>query len=376
MIATMPERFRPALLLGLAACGFHPDYRGTHYQCDNGVCPSGFTCIAGFCESATADAGPGMDADASMLPWWDPAFTHRARITITNNSRGALPVGFQIGVYVDLKALAGAPASWNEVRIVRWDGAQWTEKNRYLEGLGSDGTLWFRLDSEIAPNDIGTEDWLYFTNPGAGGAPSSGSAVFDFYDSFSGTTVNTTNWTIQGTPAQANSDLVLHPNDSVRSNMQWPPGYAVTSALGAANNIPRFWIGYQRQTDFTDGDPWIIWINRAPTDTDAPPGAVDGTIWGETNIIAVSNTIDYGMAKPLDGNKHYYTVQRLDDRIVFKYDQHEEVVRDYMLPASFTMPLQIRLANEGTGNINYGMVIVHQAVWPDPTVAIGPTEMQ
>src|SRR5262249_23711006 len=103
----MLTRFAPALLVGLVACGFHPDYRGTHYQCDNGVCPSGFACIAGFCEST--DGGFGMDADASTLPWWNPAFMHRARIAITNHSAGELPVGFQVGVYVDRTALDGAP---------------------------------------------------------------------------------------------------------------------------------------------------------------------------------------------------------------------------------------------------------------------------
>src|SRR5262249_6982762 len=135
-------------------------------------------------------------------------------------------------------------------------------------------------------------------------------------------------------------------------------------------------IGLERQTDFTDADPWMLWINRASNDPQAPPGAVDGTIWSETNITAVSNTIDYGMAMPLDGNKHYYTVQRHDDRTVFKYDQHEAVSHDYRLPAAFPTPLQIRLANEGTGDINYGVVFVRQAVWPDPTAAIGPTESQ
>src|SRR5213082_2676970 len=103
----------PALLLG--ACRVHPDYSNTHYRCDDGICPSGFTCVAGTCEANAqaidggGDDGPDAAPDAlTGLPWWDPAFTKRARLTITNNSSTTMVTGFQVGVFVDLDVLDSA----------------------------------------------------------------------------------------------------------------------------------------------------------------------------------------------------------------------------------------------------------------------------
>jgi hypothetical protein len=87
-------------LVGLAGCGYHFDFTGTHYQCGpNGECPSGQTCIANACVSSVLDApgndapmldGPGTplrcgtyyglhDSFDAATPWWQ-AFSDGAPI--------------------------------------------------------------------------------------------------------------------------------------------------------------------------------------------------------------------------------------------------------------------------------------------------------
>src|SRR5437764_570666 len=114
----------PALLLG--ACRVHPDYSNTHYRCDDGVCPSGFTCIAG---------------------------------------------------------------------------------------------------------QSNVDYWIYFGKAAPTAAMNNGATVFDFYDPFNGTAVDTNNWALQGTPAPNAGDLVLKPADSIRSTMQYDVGRAFVASL-------------------------------------------------------------------------------------------------------------------------------------------------
>lgn len=367
-----------ALGSALAACHYSADYGGTMYQCNDGKCPSGYTCINAQCVAMLeGDSGVPVDSggDSAARSWWNPAFTKRAQLTITNNATTTLGTGFPVMVNVNIAQLDAPGAVYDALRVVHFNSAtnQWTEVTRYNEGGGSTHQMWFSLTAPLASSASTTEFWLYFGNPSPTVAPGSGSAVFDFYDSFSGTTVDATKWAIQGVPTEGGMNLTLKNGDSVHSLVQFAPGYAFATSMTAPTAAPRYWAGFQRQNDFTDADPWMIWVNRATSDSDFPPAGSAATIWGETYSTALGMTTpNWGTAKPLDGAKHWYTVQRHTDRIVYKYD--EQVVSTYMLPANDTSMVQVRLANEGAGTIPFGMVHVRKAVWPDPTATIGTTE--
>jgi hypothetical protein len=372
----MPCRLAPALAMALVACHYSPDYSGTSYRCDDGICPSGFSCVNAVCVHPGAiDGGGGSDV-ASALPWWDPAFTMRAQLTISEVATDDLATGFPIGLPVDQSMIDPGSTNLDDLRIVYWDATAmtWTELNRYTELGGPTYMLWFDLNAPLASQQSTGAYYLYFGNPSPSAAPNAGSSAFDFYDSFGGAAVDTTAWALQGTPTTTNSDLVLTPGESVRTLKQFTPGHAMAFSLTAAPNQPRFWGGFQRQSDFTDGDPWLIWINRAATDTDIPPGYTPAQIWPETYVSAIGmNAAAPGPPETLDTSKHWYTVQRLVDRIVYKYNEVKVV--ETMLPATDNTTVQVRLANEGGVTILFGMAHVRKAVWPDPTITIGATEM-
>jgi hypothetical protein len=48
-----------SLVAGWSGCTFDADYRRTRYQCDDGACPSGYTCRSGRCEPVSAGVTPG-----------------------------------------------------------------------------------------------------------------------------------------------------------------------------------------------------------------------------------------------------------------------------------------------------------------------------
>jgi len=369
-----------AVLGVMAGCHFSADFSNTSYRCDDGKCPAGYMCVADTCVlPGGGDAGDAVtvdtiDADLA-LPWWNTSWGKRANLTITNGSQGELLSGFPVGVSVDLGTLDSASATANQLRVVRWDGVGWTELTRFDESTSAQDVFWFALVDGLAAGASTSEYWLYFDNPNAGMAQGTGSMVFPFFDGFVGTSVDTMKWAVQGTPTESNANLVLNPGDSVRTTSQFKVGYALAASLVATANAPRFWLGFQRQTDFTDGDPWILWINRAANDSDAPPNANPATIWPETYISSIGmNTPDWGPADTIDGTKHYYTIERFADRIIYKYE--ENAVYTYTLPMTDSDELQVRLGNEGTKPIQFGTAFVRPVVIPDPTATIGATQLQ
>lgn len=362
----------------VTGCHISADYSGTNYRCDDGKCPSGYQCINAVCVMPGDGGGPVDTFDGALngdgvRDWWDVNWPKRAQLTIANPSAGQIDADFPVMVTVDLTTFDPG-ATTDDPRIVYKDPTTgvWAERSHYVEGPD---WWWFDLVQPIGAGASNTTDyWIYFGNPAPPAGTSSGSSVFTLYDSFSATTINTTKWTTLGTPSQTNNNLNLHAGDSVRSNTQYGPGYAVMTAFIAPPTNYRWWGGFQRQTDFTDGDPWLIWIDRASSDSDFPAGYTQGTIWPEASITGVTPAIEYGSpAKPIvAGAEHWYTVQRVSDRIVYKYD--EQLVYTYMLPSSFTTPQQVRVTNEGTVQIQVPTIHVRKATWPDPTVAIGTTE--
>jgi signal peptidase I len=108
--------------------------------------------------------------------WWDPAYTFRQPINI-DTGIAAAPGEYSVPLDVDhasLVALGLSQLGGTDARVVRWDGAAWTELDRVLgdaEGWNDAATtLWFRTVDAIAADDTSTY-WLYFGNPTAGAPP-------------------------------------------------------------------------------------------------------------------------------------------------------------------------------------------------------------
>lgn len=99
--------------------------------------------------------------------WWNNQYTFRQRIDVDTTSAAA-PGGYTVPLTLDHAALVSsnlARADGDDMRVMRWDGASWSELDRILD----DGSAWnqvtttllFRTVDPIATNAVATY-WLYF----------------------------------------------------------------------------------------------------------------------------------------------------------------------------------------------------------------------
>lgn len=307
---------------------------------------------------------------AAPKTWWDTSYTKRAQLTVHNVSADPMTAGFQVETMVNIAQLDGPGAVLDGLRVVYLDPAtqMWTEQLRFTET----NWMWFALVVPLAPGASTTDYWFYFGNPSPQTPPPSGPTVFDFFDAFANPSVNTSKWGVMGTPTQANNRLSLKNGDSIRSLTTFGPGNAVFANTDSPSN-PEIWMGLQRSADFVDDIPWYLWIERNPVgDTFYPAGVPPGSIWPEVSLSGSEFAQGTTGARLLDGTQHLYTVERVSDRVVFKFDEQD--VYEYMTTDS--QQLQIRLTNYGSGPFELKGVHVARAVWPEPVVTIGTTELQ
>jgi hypothetical protein len=153
--------------------------------------------FVGLAPTAWSIAPPGQ--------WWNTSYAQRIRISVTTTT--SVVNGYSVDVVVNHAALVSAGdslASGNDVRVVYWNGASWTELDRVLEeGSGWNSattTLWFKAQSAIGANTVNDNYYLYYGNAAAGTPPADADNVFLMYDDFSGTTLDASKWTtLRGT---------------------------------------------------------------------------------------------------------------------------------------------------------------------------------
>ena len=121
--------------------------------------------------------------------WWDPDYLFRQRIDVETDTAAA-PGGYTVPVTLDHAALVAngiARADGADVRVLRWDGASWTELDRILDDGATWGdaatTLLFRTDVAIDAAAVDSY-WLYYGNPAAPTPPQDPEAVFALFEDF------------------------------------------------------------------------------------------------------------------------------------------------------------------------------------------------
>jgi len=151
-------------------------------------------------------------------------FQYRRRITITANE--PLPAGYSLRFTVDhaqLVAQGQSLASGRDVRIARWTGATWSERDRVL-GLESawdlaDSVVWFRTPGGI-PAGTDQSYYLYYGDDNASPPPRNPDAVFALFEGFESgdasgwTTPNAAKWAVSTSQARSGTyALMAVPSD-------------------------------------------------------------------------------------------------------------------------------------------------------------------
>ena len=99
--------------------------------------------------------------------WWDPDYPFRQRIDISTTA-AASPDGYTTSLTFDHAAMVTnglSLADGSDLRVVRWDGAAWTELDRVLDEASSwnqtTTTAWFQTQDPIPASSV-ISYWLYF----------------------------------------------------------------------------------------------------------------------------------------------------------------------------------------------------------------------
>jgi hypothetical protein len=151
-------------------------------------CGFALACAAcGFQSSVSPPIDAAIDAPPPVPPWWDDAYPHRRQLTVTT---GAVhPDKGYVGYTVRLPSfnatnLTGLTERCDDLRVVAWDGTQWTELARHLVGCGTPtADLRFALPIELEDGVTYRNAYVYYGNPNAGPpAPADGTAVYLWWD--------------------------------------------------------------------------------------------------------------------------------------------------------------------------------------------------
>ena len=119
-----------------------------------------------------ADA-PAIDTSVPAV-WWHPAWARRRRLAVTTGSvrpeRGY--AGYTVRLLFDPATLTGVSASCDDLRVVTWDGAAWTELPRHVIGCATSAAdLRFALPIDQGDAVTWRDAYLYYDNATAGAPP-------------------------------------------------------------------------------------------------------------------------------------------------------------------------------------------------------------
>jgi hypothetical protein len=315
------------------------------------------------------DGGP-VDGGPPPLdpPWWDTAWGYRARITIENAASVDAPAAMPVRITVDLSALPSDPVR-SRVRVVRWDGdtRTWSVVDYATDpfvAAVTDDPIWFPLAEVVTAGARDTSCWLYWDNPAADDVRRN--RIFTLFDSFYDPPDSAWYTEPPFRMSTTGNTLILERGASIRSATRFGPGYAVDVQMTVPTFSAYFWAGFQRETDFVDGEPWIIWINRN--------GDLN-RFWPEVKISAIGHASSLeGTHLTLGTAEHIYTVERHLDEAVFSRDYTEVSVIDF--GADYTNPLQVRVRSspESGPEMLVDLIRVRPVIRPMPVLTLGSAE--
>ncbi|MBW2523550.1 MAG: hypothetical protein JRI23_05220, partial [Deltaproteobacteria bacterium] len=196
-------------------------------------------------------------------------------------------------------------------------------------------------------------------------APADGQSVFDFYGPLG--QANPSVWAQTGNVSYDGSRAILDGaggGGSIRTNgttfgSNTGVDFAMTVITPLASSS--WWLcgGFQREADFTNTTPWILWISRNPGQIDVESYITPGS-WTGSNV------------PPAVGSEHVYSVERFDRKNVFRYDLAE--LDSNTWTSAYTQALQIRFSAYNGSKIGVRWARIRRTADPPPIATLGAAE--
>src|SRR5437016_6372954 len=318
---------------------------------------------------------PEADAAAPAGQWWSLSYPFSEKITVTAGT-AATASGYSVSVTFNHASLVTAGkslASGNDVRVVYWNGSAWVELDRLLDEASSwnnaSTKVWFKTQAAIGASASDDNYYLYYGNGSAGAPPANGMNVYLFYDDFSGTTIDTSKWTVtRGTTSVSGGILTVNPASSIWAQ----PTYAFGTDTRWEASIQLGGDGAESSFNFLaardlDTNPWtgnwiILWS--------------DATSHNAENSKASTLTDSGGFTDTTPTLFHTYVMNREGTTGVrYFQDATQRALLTTNVPTVSLRPYAF--ADAGTGATmwqKYDWWKVRQYVTPEPTSAIAAEE--
>ncbi|EMR75211.1 protein of unknown function (DUF2341), partial [Thermoplasmatales archaeon SCGC AB-540-F20] len=136
--------------------------------------------------------------------WWNTGWSNRKAINL-NVSSGSTPTDYQ--VLLNITYESDMNSNFSDIRFINYSDNT-TELDYWIEDK-SDGNwanIWIKIGSSISTTNQ-TYAWMYYGNPSAE-SNSNGSATFEFFDDFPGTSLDISIWTATGS-ATVNNGITI-----------------------------------------------------------------------------------------------------------------------------------------------------------------------
>jgi hypothetical protein len=133
-------------------------------------------------------------ANPTRADWANDAWAFRKKVTLTNPTATVL-TNFQSYITLDTASLISAGklrSDCNDIRV--YDSTQVQPQNFWVDACNSAGSrIWMKLS--FSANEV-KYFYIYYGNPQAASTQIDGSNIFEFFDGFSGSSVDTSKWNI------------------------------------------------------------------------------------------------------------------------------------------------------------------------------------
>jgi len=353
-----------AFALFVSACGLFPDL-GDLSSSDGGPIPDAKEdkLVLPTDGGGGDDVVSAPDVDAKVVTYFR---------TITIKTNAALPKGYTIGVAfseTELQAAISAGKMRSDMNDLRVKGTA-GERDRLVDAPPLARVVWFSLASPISANATDTTYEITYGVPNAGAPPADGTNVFNFYDDFSGTSVNP-QWMTQGTVNVSGGVLTL-PHGGLgaltalsqlpTSTAEWRAQITDPNSNPDGNTGFYYWIGYQHTGDFNASEPWSVWIARsanlvgAEQESDGCPNDCANTPQAQTNKF------------------RYYAIERQAAQTIFSIDLAPVFTTTSAINDEALSPMIRNYLV--TGDVVVDWYRSRSRIYPEPTITLGPEEQQ
>ncbi len=306
---------------------------------------------------------------ASAADPWASAYTdwqYRVPITISNSLVDVL-TDFQVKIVLNSTNFnfSHAKSDGSDIRFALANGTTvpyWIEKWDYTN---QQAVVWIKVP-EI-PSNGQTVVYMYYGN-GAAASESNGDAVFEFFDDFDGTSLNTTKWTASGSVSVANGEVTLTGTstaDAYIYSVQTFAQGAVLEARARATYLNTYGLVGE---GFVSSD-----VSNAASAQAYKP---DGYYRVNSKSAGTATTALTDLA--IDSSYHIFTVIWTTSEVtVIVDDTHTASVTDTTYIPTVSMPIRMRArggVSTATSTLDVDWVFVRKYAAQDPAVSIGSEE--